>query len=34
MTRARPSSTPVTIPENAVGSTTRVIVIHFGTPSA
>ena len=32
--RATASITPVTMPASAVGSTTFVIVRHFGTPSA
>ena len=34
MMRATPSMMPVTMPPMAVGSTTRRIVRHFGTPSA
>ena len=34
MTRARPSRMPVTMPANAVGRTTLMMVFHFGTPSA
>ena len=34
ITRATPSMTPVTMPGSAVGSTTRMIVRHLGTPSA
>ena len=34
ITRARPSTTPVAMPLNAVGRTTLRIVFHFGTPSA
>ncbi len=34
MTLARPSRMPVTMPENAVGRTTFMIVFHFGTPRA
>ena len=34
MTRARPSRTPVTMPENEVGMTIFMIVFHFGTPRA
>ena len=34
MIRATPSMMPVTMPAMAVGSTTRRMVRHFGTPSA
>ena len=34
MIRASPNRIPVTMPENAVGSTMRTMVTHLGTPSA